>query len=190
MRVQLSDGVVELRGAFAATLAFVKALPDRRFDGATKTWTMPLSIRQLGAMRFPDGVSLALAGGDICYGNSRWFSAVELQQGRNAHAAKDAVVAQLAQGQAAAWEALHVWIVAELAAVVPEPLATRLRAVITDDPYALEEGIDRGAVRFSTPAREAQLRAIHAAYWQRATALENERDEAIFVAEERAYDGD
>lgn len=44
IKVRLSDGSAEVGGGFEAALGFVKALPGRQYDPATKAWVVPMSL--------------------------------------------------------------------------------------------------------------------------------------------------
>jgi len=46
IKVNLKDGVIEVGGNFQNALAFIKRQDDRKYDPATKTWTIPQTIKE------------------------------------------------------------------------------------------------------------------------------------------------
>ena len=47
IRVTCTDGTIELGGRFEDALATVKAVSGRKYDGATKVWTVPVQMAQV-----------------------------------------------------------------------------------------------------------------------------------------------
>lgn len=48
IKVQCVDGLVELGGDFAESLARVKAVEGRKFDGRSKIWSIPITKEEFG----------------------------------------------------------------------------------------------------------------------------------------------
>lgn len=55
IKVKLNDGTVEVGGEFKSALAWVKSFEGRQYDPATKTWTVPTTLREFDKKnsRFP-----------------------------------------------------------------------------------------------------------------------------------------
>ncbi len=46
IKVSLSDGMVEVGGEFKSALSFVKGQKGRTYDPATKTWAIPMTVKE------------------------------------------------------------------------------------------------------------------------------------------------
>lgn len=79
IKVQLQDAKVEIGGQFQEALKWVKSLPGRKYDPATKTWSVPMDLK---AFRVACALPLNILSGSQAgvhvtrygnpYGGSEW----------------------------------------------------------------------------------------------------------------------
>ena len=154
IRLQVRDGMVEIRGSFEAALSFVRGLPGRRYDPATRTWTAAVSLGDLRQRTYLPIEVLGsqrrcpAAGDHITrYGNV--YSREEWRE------AQQEFKAEAEQGQrlaAAEREAARRLLAAGVPAEAVERLIPRL--------WELKELAEEGAIRFSSEERRQAVMAV------------------------------
>ena len=158
IRLQVQDGMVEIGGSFEAALSFVRGLPGRRYDPATKTWTASIS---LGDLRLSTYLPIEVvaserqcpaAGCHITrYGNV--YSAEEWREYQAALEEERKETAQRSRKMAAAErEAARRLLAAGVPAEAVERLIPRL--------WELKELAEEGAIRFSSEERRQAVMAV------------------------------
>jgi len=154
IRLQVRDGMVEIGGSFEAALSFVRGLPGRRYDPATKTWTADVT---LGDLRLRTYLPIEVLGsrrqcptaGDHItrYGNV--YSAEEWRQAQQEFRAEAEQARRMA---AAEREAARRLLAAGVPAEAVERLIPRL--------WELGELVEAGAIRFSSEERRQAVMAV------------------------------
>lgn len=193
LTIKLQDATVSLGGEFSSALAFVKSLPGRKYDGATKTNSAAMTLKEFSARAQgrPFDVQSAAqshrSGEHVTrwgtrYSRNEWdaMRAADKAAGEAAHAARPQV------------EAAEREIRAELQrrALENAPSAeiARKMAALVEADGGMSEAIERRLVKFSTPERESAWLAIDEWYWDAMwKAGEVERD-AEAAARERVND--
>jgi len=167
IKVNLEDGMVEIGGNFQGALAFVKRQKGREYDPATKTWTVPQTIKDFvgwnraglpidimsgdNSNRYGDGNHVTRYGN--VYSRDEWDAQKEAWKAEGEIAAKYAP--ENAQNDRLFAEALR-----EVG--VSEKGIRMIRAYIWD----LEE-VEGYRIKFSSPERRKQIYAIVEAYRKR-----------------------
>ena len=185
--VKLSDATISLGGDFATALACVKAVPGRAYDSATKTWSVPQTLLhfQAAARGLPIDVVSSAAGRSgqhiTRYGNK--YSAAEWDAKRavDALVVPSAIAARCQQREDAAWQAF-------VAVIGDEAKARQIDAVLQRYGSA-EEAEEYGRIRFSSPARRAEIAAAWEQYLTEYLKSSEEGDDWLAAETERIIDG-
>ena len=179
IKVKLVDGNAEVGGDFNAALSFVKSVAGRKYDAATKTWTLPLKLADLMTKcegRFPVEYSGAAyksgrteTGHQTRYGNrysdTEWRA---LQEARTARGAAEDALYDAVQ------EAERALRLAQMSILVAATGGNEAAAEKLYDAFvrvggrwygeSLEEAEGCGAIRFTSDAkRQTVTAAIEAA---------------------------
>lgn len=185
--VKLSDATISLGGDFAFALACVKGVPGRAYDSATKTWRVPITLLQFqGVARgLPIDVVSSAAGRSgqhiTRYGNK--YSAAEWDAKRavDALVVPSAIAQRCQQREDAAWQAF-------VAVIGDEAKARQIDAVLQRYGSA-EEAEEYGRIRFSSPARRAEIAAAWEQYLTEYLKSSEEGDDWLAAETERIIDG-
>jgi hypothetical protein len=187
--VKLQNGTVSVGGEFKTALAFVKSLPGRRFDGATKTWTVAMGLEDFGKRcRLPY---------DILAGQN---SQARLQSGNHVTRYGTAYTRSEWDANKAVWVAERK-ISAEFGdkfSALKRELRDRLEGIGLSDRavdflmareniFSIEELEERGAVKFSSEERRAAVLAVAKWYGDEFVKLGDAERDAIETEQERIF---
>lgn len=189
IKVKVNDGAVEVGGSFEKALGFVKAQAGRKYDPATKTWTVPLSYKEFRAQAAAYGLPLDNGAEHVTrYGNRYSRDEWAAQQAAD-KAASEAGREMMPAVDAA--KAAYMRQVMDALSVLGDEVARKLydlfmRPNARAGHLSLDEAERMGLIKFSSPARrEAVAAAVKAA---RAVDYSPvlKAEEAVEDAEERA----
>lgn len=185
IRVQLQDAKIQIGGGFEAALAWVKAQPGRRYDAATKTWAIPMSLAELRRRcTLPLDVVDAVAarpqpGSHITrYGNA--YSAEEWQAKRAEMAAEE----RIARASDAKLAALRAEAVSRLMAAGVAPEAARMLVGRLLELDVLEES---GAIIYSSEERRQAVHEIAEWYGAEVERIAREAEDEADAERERIW---
>lgn len=173
VRIQLKDGAISVGGNFQSAKDAAKSLPGARWNPAAKRWeatTLTVAEASKRLAGRPLDVDGPRGGSHITrYGNG--YSENEWAAMGAARKAEDEVF----QAFAARRKALGDEAMRRLDAMgVP---ATH-RVALTNRWYEFDDQVARGALQFSSPQREREIRAFVAWYGGEAAKLREEEDAA------------
>jgi len=191
IKVNLENGnQVEVGGEFGKALEMVKSIEGRCYDSATKTWTVPMSLRdfceQVRFWGLPVDVLVGeghryMSGNHVTrYGNA--YSAEEWQAQKDVWAAEREVTREFSD----AIEAPKQWLVEEMVAIgIPERAAKSVLALAHDFEYQVEVG----KIQFSSQEREEKVRSLIAEYWKRQMAACEAEEAALDSVRTKIWEG-
>lgn len=154
IKVNLTDGQVELGGDFWRALAFVKAIEGRSYDGPTKTWTVPMTLQEFDSKNhaFPM---------DVLVGNSSnrnqtgahhtRYGNVYTRDEWDANKAIWKMEAEVERKYAPEIDAVKIDFVK---ALVDEGISENAARSVLALAWDFEEAVDRGKIQFSSQARQ------------------------------------
>lgn len=174
IKVKLADGTVEVGGEFKAALEFIKGQVGRKWDAASKTWSVPQAVEQ-----FRKGCSfpLTLPGGDHVtrygtrYERNEWACLQEESQAERAVARPyldktDEAMAEFRRKLEAAG------------------LSERGIGIVVNYQGMLDAAERDGMIGFSSPARRSEIEAICQGWHAEMDRLTRDLDDATHAAKE------
>lgn len=190
VRVQLQDAVVEIGGSFEAALAFVKAQAGRRYDPATRTWTVPMGLTDLRLhaehrnlpVDVVESERLVPASGahitryGTVYAEPEWEAKkAEIEAEKRIAAARSAKVAEAEREAGRRLLALGI---------APEAVE-RLVGQLLD----IEELEEAGRIRSSSEERRQAVYAVAEWFGDEVERIAREADEALEAERQRIWRG-
>ncbi len=182
IKVKLNDGNAEVGGEFNRALSFVKGFEGRKYDPATKTWTVPVSVHDFigrcNSSLLPVEYSGVVgtvqprheSGHQTRYGNrysrTEWDAMDEARQAESA--AGQALQDKVEAAEKALREAQMALLLAATGGNADAAGRIYRQFVAANGWYAglsIEEAEAEGAIQFSSPARrDAVIAAVDACH--------------------------
>ncbi|HEU5013936.1 MAG TPA: hypothetical protein VFT66_15555 [Roseiflexaceae bacterium] len=170
LTVKLTDATVQVGGDFQNALAFIKSFDGRRYDGATKVWTVPTTLKAFAARcSFPYDV--AAASGDARHRSgehvTRWGTRYRGDEwsAKREYAAMQPPAALIAEEQTKRDAAEQALIATLRGFGLDDNGIARLRGLYDRCMGNLSEAEALGKIRFSSPERRAAVEAAFDAYY-------------------------
>ena len=174
--VSTKTGTIKVGGDFNQALTFIKGIQGRKFDGATKTWNVPLTAQELKTRM--SGFPVEMPNGDHVtrYGNryarNEWDAKCEAEKvnvthDENRRAVRQQMIAELGE-----------WIQADKIAFVANLIES----------FQLAGMMEYGKVKFSTPEKEAAILAIDDRYNAAMSKIIDAEEEEEAAKIERIYE--
>lgn len=186
--VHCTDGTIRLNGDFQSRLAEVKALKNRKYDGASKAWTVDAPMAYFSGYDVVRSADAAKHTGDhvtrygTTYTSNEWSG---LQAGREAKAQAAAAFApEYNRRKGEAETTLRSALLA--AGSNPDTLERLIGVIQSGDKFW--RLVEARQIRFQTPGRQALVEAAVEAYEEALGRLALDADDRETAAEEAAYD--
>ena len=174
--VSTKTGTVKVGGDFNQALTFIKNIAGRKFDGATKTWSVPLTAQELKAkmsgfpVEMPDGSHVTRYGNS--YAANEWAAKCETDKVSVTHQDARAAARQRMI------EELGKWIQGDKVAFVANLIES----------LHLTDMMEYGKVQFSSPEKKAAILAIDDQYNADMSKIIDDEDDEEAVAIERIHE--
>lgn len=186
--VKLTDAMVSLGGDFAVALARVKAISGRAYESSTKTWSVPQTLlqfqKEISGLPFDvlSATNAARSGQHVTRHGNKYSSAEwAAKRAVDALVVPAEIVARVEAREQAAWQAF-------VAVIGDEAKARQVSAVLQRYESAAEAE-EYGRIKFSSPARRAEIDAAWDAYQTALFDADGEAKEWIDAETHRIYDG-
>ncbi len=187
--VKLQDGTVSVGGEFNRALSFVKGLTGRRFDGATRTWTVPMGLTEFGQRcSLPydvlggNGTGHNASGNHVTrYGNA--YSREEWTATKEARRAESRVADEFAPK----FDALKAELCSRIQAAGLSDAAVKFLASGTHI-FEIEDLEEMRAIKFSSAERRAAVLAVAKWYDGEYVKLHNAEQDAMEGERERIFE--
>ena len=187
VKVKLTDGEVELGGNFQSALSFVRGFTGRSHDPSTKTWTIPITLKEFGKHNsFPTEVlgskgrhGRYVAGNHITkYGTV--YSADEWDANKRAWKAE----AEISSGFSGSYQDAESKFRQALAEI---GVSQQGISVLVRNTWDLEEMVEFGRIKFASQEHERQVMAAVESYRQALEQTGQQEDDAIAAAQENIF---
>ena len=160
--VKTTTGTVQVGGEFNRALGQIKAINGRKFDSSTKTWSVPISAKELKAkvtlpIEMPNGDHVTRYGNT--YSHGEWQAEQEYKAVSVSHDDARQAVRQWLEEELSKWIAADK--VSQIASIIE---STKLSALI-----------ENGTIR-ATAEKIAALYAIETGYYKRMEAVYQAED--------------
>ncbi len=178
----LKDGFIKVGGDFQAALARIKGLDGRKWNAQEKRWEAP-SVTVAEAARRLTGYPLDVAGPAGSYHVTKYgngYTADEWQADQQARAAEKQARSSFEQQ----YRALEQEATRRLDAL---GVTHAQQATLINGWSEFNNNVERGAIKFSSPEREREIRAFVTWYGDAWYALAQAEDDAAEAAAERIY---
>lgn len=179
--VKLTDATVSVGGDFGRALSFIKGLPGRRYDGATKTNSVALSLADFRAAAL-HGYTFEIVSGANAGAKVAQHGNVYTRSERDAYGATRDAEKRIAAEYAPRFDALD----AELRRRATEA-GIPAQVVGWIERFEIEDMVECGRLQFSSDARRQQVETLGAWYDRAYHALYQERDDVRDTAERDIY---
>lgn len=186
IRVKLSDATIELGGNFNSALQFVKGFSGRKYDPATKTWTVPTSISEFQKHnRFPTEILSGNGGNRYASGNhvtkfGNAYSRDEWDATQEARSVEAKVAADFAKEKVA----LDSQFRQRLADI---GLSENAIGLLASKPFDTEEMEEAGRIHFSSDERRTEIYAAIKWFRSEMERVWRAEDSAVEAANERIW---
>lgn len=182
IKVQCTDGTIELGGEFSSSLARVKAIAGRKYDSATKVWLVPVEMKY-----FSYGTPFDVLSGNTTpryqsgSHHTRYGNVYDRQEWDEFQGA-EAATRKVANEYAPKFEELEKRYTRQLIeAGIPQK---HVGAILT---HRFPDAVEYGRIQFSTPERKATTLAIYEAWETEYSNLVQAESEAQEAAREQFY---
>jgi len=186
IKVQCSDGLIEIGGDFNHALAMVKAISGRKYDSSTKIWTVPVEMKSFDSLK--TGLPV-----DVLSGNQQGRFQSGGHQTRYGNTYSRNEWDAFREGERAATRAGEKFgdLMAEVEAKFRQQLADLglspqvIKVVLS---YDFDDLVEAGKIQFSSEERRQKIEAIRELYSNEMYKITMAEVDAQEAAREQVYD--